>query len=205
MEKFLFLVKKYLWIVAAPVAIITLLSISSLKDIEQAYARFKLGRDITLYLRKSTDMLTYLSIAYTSTSEKKFIDQFNNHLEERKKYFDEIFSNKIITVEEFRMFERGLQISDELATKIEKIAFDKMDSKAFFTPEYLEYKRRIYENDQNFRTLINDSSEKLIKEETKLLNIYLYSLCFIILSLVYLIKHEDKPVAKIKNKTKKRK
>jgi hypothetical protein len=80
-----------------------------------------------------------------------------------------------------------------------------MDNKAFFSDKYLDYKRRIIENNQNFRTLINDSSEKIIKDEIVKLNIYLYTLCFIILGMVYLIKQENKPVAKIRKRIKRKK
>ena len=198
-------VKSYLWFLLLPVAIITLLSISSLKDIEQQYVRFKFGRDITLYLRKSTDLLTYLGVAYTTTSDKKFLNQFNDHLKEREKYFnDEIFISKILTQEELREFRKGLDISSDLAKDVENPAFEKMDNKAFFSDKYLDYKRRIIENNQNFRTLINDSSEKIIKDEMIHLNIYLYSLCFIILALVYLIKHDSKPVKKTNKKVKRK-
>ena len=90
-------IKKYLFFALLPTVILVILSISSLKDIEQGYARFRFGRDITLYLRKSTDLLTYLGVAYTTTSDKKFLDQFNNHLKEREKYFnEEIFISKIL-------------------------------------------------------------------------------------------------------------
>jgi hypothetical protein len=198
-------VKSYLWFLLLPVAIITLLSISSLKDIEQQYVRFKFGRDITLYLRKSTDLLTYLGVAYTTTSDKKFLNQFNDHLKEREKYFnDEIFISKILTQEELREFRKGLDISSDLAKDVENPAFEKMDNKAFFSDKYLDYKRRIIENNQSFRTLINDSSEKIIKDEMIHLNIYLYSLCFIILALVYLIKHDSKPVKKTNKKVKRK-
>ena len=199
-------IKSYLWFVLIPVAIVTLLSISSLKDIEQGYRRFKFGRDVTLYLRKSTDLLTYLGAAYTTTSDKKFLTQFNEHLKEREKYFnEEIFINKILTQEELREFRKGLDISNDLAKDVENAAFEKMDNKAFFGDKYLEYKKKIYDNNLVFRTLINDSSEKIIKEELKLLNIYLYSLCFIILGMVFLIKQENKPVTKTKRKVKRKK
>jgi hypothetical protein len=199
-------VKSYLWFVLLPVAILTLLSISSLKDIEQGYTRFRFGRDVTLYLRKSTDLLTYLGAAYTTTSDKKFLTQFNDHLKEREKYFnDEIFISKILTQEELREFRKGLDISNDLAKDVENAAFEKMDNKAFFGDKYLDYKKRIYDNNQAFRTLINDSSEKIIKDEMVRLNIYLYSLCFIILALVYLIKHDSKPVTKTKPKVKRKK
>lgn len=199
-------IKSYLWFILLPVAIITLLSISSLKDIEQGYTRFRFGRDVTLYLRKSTDLLTYLGTAYTTTADKKFLDQFNNHLKEREKYFnEEIFISKILTQEELREFRKGLDISNDLAKDVENAAFEKMDNKAFFSEKYLDYKRRIYDNNQAFRMLINDSSEKVIKEEIIRLNIYLYSLCFIILGMVFLIKHETKPVTKPKPKVKRKK
>jgi hypothetical protein len=198
-------VKSYLWFVLLPVAILTLLSISSLKDIEQGYARFKFGRDITLYLRKSTDLLTYLGAAYTTTADKKFLDQFNDHLKERDKYFnDEVFINKILTQEELKQFRRGLDISGDLAKDVENPAFEKMDNKAFFSDKYLDYKRRIIENNQTFRDFINNTSQKIIEKEMIYLNIYLYSLCLIILGLVYLIKHDIKPVTKTKKKVKRK-
>ena len=199
-------IKSYLWFVLLPVAVITLLSISSLKDIEQGYTRFRFGRDITMYLRKSTDLLTYLGAAYTTTSDKKFLVQFNEHLKEREKYFnEEIFISKILTQEELKEFRKGLDISNDLAKDVENAAFEKMDNKAFFGDKYLEYKKKIYDNNLVFRTLINDSSEKIIKEELKLLNIYLYSLCFIILGMVFLIKQENKSVTKTKRKVKRKK
>jgi hypothetical protein len=199
-------IKSYLWFVLLPVAVITLLSISSLKDIEQGYTRFRFGRDVTLYLRKSTDLLTYLGTAYTTTSDKKFLTQFNDHLKEREKYFnEEIFISKILTQEELREFRKGLDISNDLAKDVENAAFEKMDNKAFFGDKYSEYKKKIYDNINNFRTLINDSSEKIIKEEIVYLNIYLYSLCFIILGMVYLIKQENKPVSKIRKRIKRKK
>ena len=199
-------IKSYLWFVLLPVAVITLLSISSLKDIEQGYTRFKFGRDITLYLRKSTDLLTYLGVAYTTTSDKKFLNQFNEHLKEREKYFnEEILTSKILTQDELKEFRKGLDISNDLAKDVENAAFEKMDNKAFFGDKYLEYKKKIYENINNFRTLINDSSEKIIKDEIVKLNIYLYTLCFIILGMVYLIKQENKPVTKIRKRIKRKK
>ena len=199
-------IKSYLWFVLLPVAVITLLSISSLKDIEQGYTRFRFGRDITMYLRKSTDLLTYLGAAYTTTSDKKFLIQFNEHLKEREKYFnEEIFISKILTQEELKEFRKGLDISNDLAKDVENAAFEKMDNKAFFGDKYAEYKKRIYDNINNFRTLINDSSETIIKEELKLLNIYLYVLCFIILGMVFLIKQENKPVTKIRKRIKRKK
>jgi hypothetical protein len=196
-------IKKYLFLVLFPTAILVILSVSSLKDIEQNYIRFRFGRDITLYLRKSTDLLTYLGAAYTTTADKKFLDQFNSHLKEREKYFnEEIFISKILTQEESREFRKGLDISNDLAKDVENPAFATMDNKAIFSEKYLDYKKKIYDNINSFKTLINDSSEKMIKDELRLLNIYLYSLCLIIILLVYLIKNETKP---IKNKSIKKK
>ena len=206
MNEIILKIKTYLWAVTFPVAVITMLSISSLEDIESGYERFKFGRDITLYLRRSTDQLTYLGAAYTTTSDKKFLVQFNEHLKEREKYFnEEIFISKILTQEELKEFRKGLDISNDLAKDVENAAFEKMDNKAFFGDKYLEYKKKIYDNNLVFRTLINDSSEKIIKEELKLLNIYLYVLCFIILGMVFLIKQENKPVTKIRKRIKRKK
>lgn len=196
-------IKKYSLVVTLPVAIITMLSLSSLKDIEKAFVRFRFGRDITLYLRRSTDHLTYLGAAYTATGDKKFLEQFNVHLKERENYFNnEVFISKILTQDELKEFRVGLDISTELAKEVEGPAFEKMDNKAFFGEKYLDYKKRIYLSKEKFRDLINNSSEKIIKDETKLLNIYLYSLCLIIIFLVYIIKHDEAPIKK--NTTKKR-
>lgn len=198
-------IKKYLFFALLPTAILVILALSSLKDIEQGYARFRFGRDITLYLRKSTDLLTYLGSAYTTTSDKKFLNQFNEHLKEREKYFnEEIIINKMLTQEELKEFGKGLDISNDLAKDVENAAFEKMDNKAFFGDKYLDYKKKIYDNINNFKILINDSSEKIVKDEIKLLNIYLYSLCLIIILLVYLIKCDNQPIKKktIKNKKK---
>ena len=197
-------IKKYLLVILLPTAILVILSLSCLKDIEKAFVRFRFGRDITLYLRKSTDHLTYLGAAYTATGDKKFIEQFNTHLKERENYFNnQVFISKILTQEELKEFRVGLDISNELAKEVEGPAFEKMDSKAFFSDKYLDYKKRIYLSKEKFRDLINNSSEKIIKDETKLLNIYLYSLAGVVLFLVYLIKH-DNP-APMKKKPLKRK
>jgi hypothetical protein len=143
--------------------------------------------------------LTYLGAAYTTTSDKKFLDQFNIHLKEREKYFnEEIVINKMLTQEELKEFRKGLDISNDLAKDVENAAFEKMDNKAFFGDKYLDYKKKIYDNINSFRGLINDSSEKIIKDETKLLNIYLYCLAGIVLALVYLIKQENPTSTKSK-------
>jgi hypothetical protein len=198
-------IKKYLLAVLLPTAVFVILALSSLKDIEKAFVRFRFGRDITLYLRRSTDHLTYLGAAYTATSDKKFLEQFNIHLKERENYFNnEVFISKILTQDELKEFRVGLDISNELAKEVEAPAFEKMDSKAFFGDKYLDYKKKIYDSKDKFRTLINDSSEKIIKDETKLLNIYLYGLCLIIISLVFLIKSDNQPIKKKTIKKKKK-
>lgn len=198
-------IKKYLFFTLFPVAILVILSISCLNDIEKAFVRFRFGRDITLYLRKSTDHLTYLGAAYTATGDKKFLEEFNTHLKERENHFNnEVFISKILTQEELKEFRVCLDISNELAKEVEGPAFEKMDSKAFFSEKYLDYKKKIYESKDKFRTLINDSSEAMIKEETQLLNIYLYSLCLIIVLLVFIIKNGDHPIKKKSIKRKKR-
>ena len=197
-------IKKYLFFALLPTGLVVILALSSLKDIEQGYARFRFGRDITLYLRKSTDLLTYLGAAYTATGDKKFLAQFNDHLKEREKYFnEEVVISKMLTQEELKEFRKGLDISNDLAKDVENAAFDKMDNKAFFGDKYLDYKKKIYDNINSFRALINDSSEKIIKDESKLLNIYLYCLAGIVLALVYLIKQENR--APIKKKPIKKK
>jgi hypothetical protein len=185
-------IKKYLLVVLLPTAIFVIFALSSLKDIENAFVRFRFGRDITLYLRRSTDNLTYLGAAYTATGDKKFLEEFNAHLKERQNYFNnEVFISKILTQEELKEFRVGLDISNELAKEVEGPAFEKMDSKAFFGDKYLDYKKRIYLSKEKFRDLINNSSEKIIHNETKLLNIYLYSLAGVVLFLVYLIRHDN--------------
>ena len=197
-------IKKYLFFALLPTGLVVILALSSLKDIEQGYARFRFGRDITLYLRKSTDLLTYLGAAYTTTGDKKFLAQFNDHLKEREKYFnEEVVISKMLTQEELKEFRKGFDISNDLAKDVENAAFEKMDNKAFFGDKYLDYKKKIYDNINSFRALINDSSEKIIKDELKLLNIYLYCLAGIVLALVYLIKQENR--APIKKKPIKKK
>ena len=197
-------IKKYLFFALLPTGLVVILALSSLKDIEQGYARFRFGRDITLYLRKSTDLLTYLGAAYTTTGDKKFMAQFNYHLKEREKYFnEEVVISKMLTQEELKEFRKGFDISNDLAKDVENAAFEKMDNKAFFGDKYLDYKKKIYDNINSFRALINDSSEKIIKDESKLLNIYLYCLAGIVLALVYLIKQENR--APIKKKPIKKK
>ena len=205
MSSFILNIKKYLLAVLFPTAIFVIFALSSLKDIENAFVRFRFGRDITLYLRRSTDHLTYLGAAYTATGDKKFLEQFNEHLKERGNYFNnEVFISKILTQDELKEFRVGLDISNELAKEVEGPAFEKMDSKAFFGDKYLDYKKKIYLSKEKFRDLINNSSEKIIHDETKLLNIYLYSLCLIIISLVFLIKIDNQSIKSKSIKKKKK-
>jgi hypothetical protein len=111
----------------------------------------------------------------------------------------------MLTQEELKEFRKGLDISNDLAKDVENAAFEKMDNKAFFGDKYLDYKKKIYDNINSFRALINDSSEKIIKDEIKLLNIYLYCLAGIVLALVYLIKHDNIVTVKKKPIKKKKK
>ena len=112
-------IKKYLFFALLPTGLVVILALSSLKDIEQGYARFRFGRDITLYLRKSTDLLTYLGAAYTTTGDKRFLTQFNDHLKEREKYFnEEVVISKMLTQEELKEFRKGLDISNDLAKDV---------------------------------------------------------------------------------------
>jgi hypothetical protein len=200
MTPFIYKLKKHLWLITFPVVLSTILALSSLKTIETGFERFRFGRDITLYLRSSTDYLTYLGAAYTATRDKKFLEQFNGHLKEREMYFNnEVFISKILTQEELKQFRIGLDISNELAKDVENPAFEKMDSKAFFSEKYLMYKTNIYASNTKFRSLINDSSENTIKEESRKLSVFLYSLAFLVVIIAFLIKFgdsENKPVKK---------
>lgn len=200
MTPFIYKLKKHLWLITFPVVLSTILALSSLKTIETSFERFRFGRDITLYLRSSTDYLTYLGAAYTATRDKTFLEQFNDHLKEREMYFNnEVFISKILTQEELKQFRVGLDISNELAKDVENPAFEKMDSKAFFSEKYLMYKTNIYASNTKFRSLINDSSEDTIKEESRKLSVFLYSLAFLVVIIAFLIKFgdsENKPVKK---------
>ena len=77
-------IKNKLWLISIPIAIAALLSMSAIKDIEDAHVELDLGKRTAFYLRTSTDSLTYLAIAYTATGKEKFINEFNAHLERRK-------------------------------------------------------------------------------------------------------------------------
>ena len=188
---------KYYVIVLVSVACV-ILSISALKEIEIAQNKLDEGKKIAYYLRSSTDSLTFYAIAYTSTKEIKFLDTFNKHLERRKqKVFKldqeaEIFYNK------------GVEISNQLAKNIEKPAFDSLDSKAFFSNEYLGYKSNIYTNIEALRNSITDKAKNKLDQESNLLSIYIYLLCLTIMYLVVEIRaNNEKQIKKTVKRKKK--
>lgn len=188
---------KYYVIVLVSVACV-ILSISALKEIEIAQNKLDEGKKIAYYLRSSTDSLTFYAIAYTSTKEIKFLDTFNKHLERRKqKVFKldqeaEIFYNK------------GVEISNQLAKNIEKPAFDSLDSKAFFSNEYLGYKSNIYTNIEGLRNSITDKAKNKLDQESNLLSIYIYLLCLTIMYLVVEIRSSNEKQIKKTVKRKKK-
>ena len=195
-------IKSKLWIVMIPVAVMVLLSISAIKDIEKAHVELDKGKRIAYYLRTSTDSLTYLGAAYTATGDKKFIDQFNDHLERRKGMrFD-------IDQDALAYYNEGLRLSNLFATEIENPAFKVMDNKAFFTDKYLSYKTGIIKSIDNVRDIVYNKSNAKLQRATLELNIYLYTLIFIILGLVVFIKFDTPTSTKIKptrkTKTKKK-
>jgi hypothetical protein len=70
-------IKNKLWLVSIPVAIAALLSMSAIKDIEDAHVELELGKRTAYYLRTSTDSLTYLAIAYAAMNDTAFFtDQY---------------------------------------------------------------------------------------------------------------------------------
>jgi hypothetical protein len=171
---------------------------SALKEIEIAQNKLDEGKKIAYYLRSSTDSLTFYAIAYTSTKEIKFLDTFNKHLERRKqKVFKldqeaEIFYNK------------GVEISNQLAKNIEKPAFDSLDSKAFFSNEYLGYKSNIYTNIEALKNSITDKAKNKLDQESNLLSIYIYLLCLVIMYLVVEIRSSNEKQIKKTVKRKKK-
>ena len=195
-------IKSKLWLVTIPVAVLVLFSISALKDIEASHQELETGKKLSYYLRTSTDSLTYLAIAYTSTKDPKFLDQFNGHLE-RRKY------KQIDIDHEFQIYyNEGLRLSNELATKIEAPAFEKMDDQAFFSKEYINYKTRIIASIEKLREETYKKSNNKLSRALLEINIYIYSLILIILAFIILIRFESKEevqvkrVAKPKAKTK---
>ena len=193
--------KSKLWIVMIPVAVMVLLSISAIKDIEKAHVELDNGKRTAYYLRTSTDSLTYLGAAYTATGDKKFIDQFNDHLERRKGMNIEIDQDAL------SYYNEGLRLSNLLAAEVEGPAFKTMDNKAFFTDKYLSYKTGIIKSIDNVRDTVYNKSNAKLQRATLELNIYIYTLIFIILGLVMFIKFDTPTPAKIKpiNKTKTKK
>lgn len=190
--------KSKLWIVMIPVAVMVLLSISAIKDIEKAHIELDNGKRTAYYLRTSTDSLTYLGAAYTATGDKKFIDQFNDHLERRKGMrFD-------IDQDALAYYNEGLRLSNLLATEVEGPAFKAMDSKAFFTDKYLSYKTGIINSLESLRTTVYNKSNTKLQRAILELNIYIYTLIFIVLGLVIFIKFDSTPQTKTKPTNKKK-
>ena len=189
-------IKSKLWFITIPVAALVLFSMSALKDIEASHQELETGKKLSYYLRTSTDSLTYLAIAYTSTKDTKFLDQFNEHLE-RRKY-------KQIDIDpEFQIYyNEGLQLSNELATKIEGPAFEKMDDQAFFSKEYIDYKTKIISSIDKLREETYKKSNNKLSRALLEINIYIYSLILIILAFIILIRFESKEEVPVKRVTK---
>ena len=189
-------IKSKLWFITIPVAALVLFSMSALKDIEASHQELETGKKLSYYLRTSTDSLTYLAIAYTSTKDPKFLDQFNGHLE-RRKY-------KQIDIDpEFQIYyNEGLRLSNELATKIEGPAFEKMDDQAFFSKEYIDYKTKIIASIDKLRDETYKKSNDKLSRALLEINIYIYSLILIILAFIVLIRFESKEEAPVKRATK---
>ena len=189
-------IKLKLWFITIPVAALVLFSMSALKDIEDTHQELETGKKLSYYLRTSTDSLTYLAIAYTTTKDPKFLDEFNGHLE-RRKY-------KQIDIDpEFQMYyNEGLRLSNELATKIEGPAFEKMDNQSFFSKEYIEYKTRIIESIEKLREETYKKSNNKLSRALLEINIYIYSLILIIIAFIILIRFESKEEVQVKRVTK---
>ena len=183
-------IKNKLWLVSIPVAIAALLSMSAIKDIEDAHVELDLGKRTAYYLRTSTDSLTYLAIAYTSTGKEKFINEFNSHLERRKQLKFDIIPEGII------YYNEGLSLSNELATIIEAPAFAAMNDTAFFTDQYLSYKTRIITSIENLRNVTYEKSNNKLQRAVLELNIYIYFLILLLLGLVVLIRFDKKEIKK---------
>jgi hypothetical protein len=190
--------KNKLWIVMIPVAVMVLLSISSIKDIEKAHIELDNGKRTAYYLRSSTDSLTYLGAAYTATGNEKFINQFNDHLERRKEIKFDIDEDALV------YYNEGLRLSNLLATEIEGPAFKTMDSKAFFGDKYLSYKTGIINSIESLRSTVYNKSNSKLQRAILELNIYIYTLIFIILGLVIFIKFDSTSLTKTKTTNKKK-
>ena len=189
-------IKYYVIVLVSVVCVI--LSISALKEIEIAQNKLDEGKDIAYYLRSSTDSLTFYAIAYTSTKEIKFLDTFNKHLERRKE--------KIFTLDQEAQvfYNKGLEISNQLAKNIEKPAFDSLNSKAFFSNDYLDYKTKIYSNIDGLRNSITNKAKNNLDKETNLLNIYTYLLCLTIMYLIVEVRNNNEKQIKKTIKRKKK-
>ena len=183
-------IKNKLWLVSIPVAIAALLSMSAIKDIEDAHVELDNGKRTAYYLRTSTDSLTYLAIAYTSTGKEKFINEFNSHLERRKQIKFDIIPEGMI------YYNEGLSLSNELATIIEAPAFAAMNDTAFFTDQYLSYKTRIITSIENLRNVTYEKSNNKLQRAVLELNIYIYFLILLLLGLVVLIRFDKKEIIK---------
>jgi hypothetical protein len=183
-------IKNKLWLISIPVAIAALLSMSAIKDIEDAHVELDNGKRTAYYLRTSTDSLTYLAIAYTSTGKEKFINEFNSHLERRKQLKFDIVPEGLV------YYNEGLSLSNELATVIEAPAFSAMNDTAFFTDQYLSYKTRIITSIENLRNVTYEKSNDKLQRAVLELNIYIYFLILLLLGLVVLIRFDKKEIIK---------
>lgn len=188
---------KYYVIVLVSVACV-ILSMSSLKELEIAQNKLDEGKKIAYYLRSSTDSLTYYAIAYTSTKDSSFLDTFNKHLQRRKQ---KVFS---LDQEAQVFYNKGLEISNQLAKNIEEPAFDSLNSTAFFSKEYLGYKSNIYTNIEELRNSITDKAKNKLEIESNLLSIYIYLLCLTIMYLIVEVKNNNEKQIKKTVKRKKK-
>ena len=188
---------KYYVIVLVSVTCV-ILSMSALKEIEIAQNKLDEGKKIAYYLRSSTDSLTYYAIAYTSTKDSSFLDTFNKHLQRRKQ---KVFS---LDQEAQVFYNKGLEISNQLAKNIEEPAFDSLNSTAFFSKEYLGYKSNIYTNIEELRNSITDKAKKKLEIESNLLSIYIYLLCLTIMYLIVEVRNNNEKQIKKTVKRKKK-
>ena len=183
-------IKNKLWLVSIPVAIAALLSMSAIKDIEDAHVELDNGKRTAYYLRTSTDSLTYLAIAYTATGKEKFINEFNSHLERRKLLTFNIDPEGLV------YYNEGLRLSNELASIIEAPAFAAMNDTAFFTDQYLSYKTRIITSIEQLRDVTYENSNNKLQRSVLELNIYIYFLVLLLLGFVVLIRFDKQPIVK---------
>ena len=183
-------IKSKLWLISIPVAIAALLSMSAIKDIEDAHVELDNGKRTAYYLRTSTDSLTYLAIAYTATGKEKFINEFNSHLERRKLLTFNIDPEGLV------YYNEGLRLSNELASLIEAPAFAAMNDTAFFTDQYLSYKTRIITSIEQLRDVTYENSNNKLQRSVLELNIYIYFLVLLLLGFVVLIRFDKQPIVK---------